>query len=245
MTALTGLLAAVAGRGPGTVWVILAVAAGQLYVGWSNDYVDRKRDRDAERKDKPLAHGGLAPRVVRAAAVAALVAAVPLSFASGVAAGLVHLAAIASATAYNLGVKATIFSAVPYAVSFGLLPAFVTLGLSHPHWPHLWVMAVAALIGVGGHFAQARPDVEADRRQGVHGVPERAGDRGSAILAAGFLAAGAVALAVGTRSALPLLAVVSAAGVAITAADVAFWLTLATAAVAVGTFLLAASSALS
>ena len=244
MTLVTGGLAAVAGRGPGTAWVVLAVLAGQLFVGWTNDYLDRGLDRDAGREDKPLAQDALSPGSVRAAAAVALVAAVPLSLASGVPAALVHFVAIASATAYNFGLKSTRLSAVPYAVSFALLPAFVTLGLTQPHWPPLWIMAVAALIGVGGHFAQARPDVERDRRQGVGGLPERMGDRGSAILAATFLAAGASVTAIATRNGVPLVALVTAAGVAVTAPNVAFWLTLATAAITAGTFVLIGASAL-
>jgi len=224
--------------------VVLAVLAGQLFVGWSNDYLDRRLDAQAERKDKPLARGELQPRAVAIAAAVALVAAIPLSLASGLPAAAVHLAAIGSATAYNLRLKGTWLSAAPYAFSFALLPAFVTLGLSHPHWPPAWVMLVSALIGVGGHFAQARPDVERDRRQGVRGLPERIGDRWSAIAAAAFLAAGAAVIAVATRNVLPLIALASAAGVAVTAADVAFWLTLVTAAITAGTFLLIASSAL-
>lgn len=244
MTAVTGGLAAVAGRGPGTVWVVLAALAGQLYVGWSNDYIDRRRDLDAARGDKPLARGEVSPALVRNAAIVALVAAVPLSLASGVPAAMVHFVAIGSATAYNLGLKSTVISALPYALSFGLLPTFVTLGLRPSHWPPLWIIAVAALIGVGGHFAQARPDVERDRRQGVRGLPERMGDRGSAILAAAFLAAGAVAMALATRNVLPLVAVVTAAGVAVTGAELAFWLTLLTAGITAGTFVLVAASAL-
>ena len=238
MTGVTGLLALVAGRGPGTVWVVLAVLAGQLFVGWSNDYLDR--DRDAGRADKPVARGQVAPDTVRAAAIAALVAAVPLSLASGVAATLVHLVAIASASAYNLGLKATLFSAVPYAVSFGLVPAFVTLGLAQSHWPPAWVLAAAALIGIAGHFAQARPDVARDRVQRIKGLPQLAGDRGAAIAAAFFLAAAAALIAVATRNPLPLIALVPAAGVALTPPRIAFLLTLATAVLTAGTFLVIA-----
>lgn len=244
VTAVTGALAAVAGRGPGTVWVVLAALAGQLFVGWSNDYIDRNRDRDAKRSDKPLAQDDLSPAMVRNAAVIALVAAVPLSLASGLPAALVHFVAIGSAAAYNFGLKSTFLSAAPYALSFALLPAFVTLGLPHPHWPPVWIMVVAALIGVGGHFAQARPDVERDRRQGMRGLPERVGDRGSALLAATFLAAGAAIISIATRNALPLVAIITAAGVALTAANIAFWLTLLTAAITAGTFLLIAAAAL-
>ena len=238
MTALTGALALVAGRGPGTVWVVLAVLAGQLFVGWSNDYLDR--ERDTGRTDKPIVGNQVAAGTVRIAAVVAVVAAVPLSLASGLAAAVVHFAGIASATAYNLGLKATVLSAAPYALSFSLVPAFVTLGLAHPHWPPAWMMAAAALIGVGGHFAQARPDIERDRRQHVLGLPQLAGGRGAAILAALFLAAGAAAIAIGARNALPLIAFVPAIGVAITPPRPAFLLTLATAALTVAAFLLIA-----
>ena len=231
-----------AGRGLGTAWVALAVLAGQLFIGWSNDYLDRGLDAGAARGDKPVARGDVSPRDVGVAAVVAMIAAVPLSFASGVAAALVHLVALGSASAYNLGLKKTALSPLPYAVSFGLLPAFVTLGLSQPHWPPAWASAAAALIGLGGHFAQSRPDVARDRRQGVMGLPALAGERASGIAAAALLAAAAAVIAAGTRNPAPLLAAVPAAGVAFARPAPAFRLTLVTAAVAVVAFLLNGSS---
>ena len=234
------MLALGAGRGAGTAWVVLAALAGQLFVGWSNDYLDRARDRAAGRKDKPVAAGDIDPRAVGVAAIAALVAAVPLSLASGVAATLVHMVAIASATAYNLGLKATVLSPVPYAVSFALLPAFVTLGLTPSHWPPGWVMAAAAIIGVGGHFAQARPDVEHDRVQRVLGLPQLIGGRASGIVAASSLAAAAILIAVEGGNALPLVALVPAVAVAVTPARLSFVLTLATALLTAGAFVLIA-----
>ena len=242
VTAAAGVLALAAGRGWGTVWVVLAILAGQLFVGWSNDFLDRTRDREAGRTDKPLAADAIQPRVVAIAAGVAFVLVVPLSLASGVPAAAVHLAAVASAAGYNLVLKATILSPLPYAISFGLLPAFITLGLAHAHWPPLWVTAAAALIGVGGHFAQARPDVERDRRQLVIGLPQLVGDRASALAAAAFLGAGAVAIAIGTRSLVPLVALLPAAGVAFAPPVLAFRLTLLTAGLTVIIFLLNGSS---
>ncbi len=236
VAAVSGALALGAGRGPSTVWVVLAVLAGQLFVGWSNDYVDRDRDRQAGRQDKPLATGEIDARIVLVAALVALVAAVPLSLASGLTAALVHFVGLAAATAYNLWLKATVFSAVAYAVGFGVLPAFITLGLAPPHWPPAWVLAAAALIGLGGHFAQARPDVERDRRQGVLGLPQLAGDRASAILAAAFLAGGAVVIAAGARSLLPLVALVPIPAVVLTAPSTAYRLTLVIAVLTVAAF---------
>jgi 4-hydroxybenzoate polyprenyltransferase len=181
---VAGLLALATGRGWGALWTVAAVGAGQLAVGWSNDWLDREQDRARARTDKPLALDQVQPGTVRNAAGVALLACVPLSFASGAASALAHLAAVGSALAYNAGLKSRPFSAVPYAVSFGLLPAVVTLGPPLHRWPHLWVMVAGALIGVGGHFTQVLGDIPTDRLEGVRGLPQILGKRASAILAA-------------------------------------------------------------
>jgi 4-hydroxybenzoate polyprenyltransferase len=245
VTSVCGVLALLAGRGAwGVVWVMLAVAAGQLFVGWTNDYLDRRRDSQAQRPDKPLARGEISARPVAIAAAIAGLALVPLSLASGVPATIVHVIGVVSATAYNLGLKATWLSVLPYAVSFAMVPAFITLGLAHPHWPPVWVTAATSLTGVGGHFAQARPDVARDRRQHVLGLPQLVGDRGSAIAAALFLVAGAAAIAYGARNPLPLVVVLPAIGVAVLPPVAAFRFTLVTAGVTVVAFVVIAGSAL-
>jgi 4-hydroxybenzoate polyprenyltransferase len=244
VSAVCGVLALLAGRGWGTVWVVLAVLAGQLFVGWTNDYVDGKRDTDARRTDKPIALGEISPRLVAIAAAVAGIATIPLSLASGVAATVVHVVGVLSATAYNLGLKATAVSVVPYALSFAMVPAFITLGLAHPHWPPAWVTVAASLTGVGGHFAQARPDVDRDRRQRVLGLPQLVGDRASGLLAAAFLVAGAATIAFGARSLLPLVVIVPAVGVAVAPPTPAFRFTLATAGITVVAFIATAGTAL-
>ena len=107
VTVITGVLAAVAGRGLGTVAVVAAVLAGQLSVGWSNDWIDRDRDLRAGRDDKPIVSGAVAATVVERAAITALVLTVPLSLLSGWRAASVHLVAVLAAWAYNLGLKRT------------------------------------------------------------------------------------------------------------------------------------------
>ena len=243
VTAVTGILAFSAGRGAGTAWVVLAVLAGQLFTGWTNDYLDRDRDRRARRTDKPLAQDRIQPRTVAAAALVALGAAVPLSLASGVPATAVHLTAMAAATTYNFGVKATPLSVLPYAIAFALLPAFVTLGLPAGHWPPGWALAAGALIGAGAHFAQVLPDIEQDRRQHLLGLPQRLGGRPSALAAALLLATAAALIAIGTNNILPaLITTPVAAAVAFVRPKTAFRLTLATAAITVVAFLASGSS---
>jgi len=197
VTAVAAALAAATGRGPaGTIAVAAAVLAGQLSVGWMNDYRDRDRDVRVRRTDKPLVAGALAPTTLRAATVLAAVAVVPLSLLSGWFAGSLHLLAVGSAWAYNLRLKSSALSVLPYAVSFGLLPAFITAGL--PGRPVLgWLVAAGALLGAGAHFANVLPDIEDDLALGVRGLPHRLGATGSRIAAAMLLTAASVVLAVG------------------------------------------------
>jgi 4-hydroxybenzoate polyprenyltransferase len=193
VTATATTLAVAAGRGPGSVWVAVAVLAGQLSVGWSNDYLDRDRDRLAGRADKPIVAGRVAARTVGVGAVIAAVVCVPLSMMSGWRAGSVHLAAVALAWTYNGWLKSTIASAVPYTVAFGLLPSFVTLGLPGHPWPPAWATIAAALMGTGAHFVNTLPDFAGDAATGVRGLTHRVGPRVS-LFAAAFLMAAATAV---------------------------------------------------
>jgi 4-hydroxybenzoate polyprenyltransferase len=251
VTVVAGLLALAAGRGWGALWTVAAVGTGQLAVGWSNDWLDREQDRARARADKPLVLDQVPPVTVRDAAGVALLLCVPLSFVSGAASALTHLAAVGSALAYNAGLKSRPLSAVPYAVSFGLLPAVVTLGPPLYRWPHLWVMIAGALIGVGGHFTQVLADIPADRLEGIRGLPQLLGKRVSAIVAA-VLLFGATLLEVVAPGPAPLpliallLAAAGATGIVASAlagrSELAFRLTLGVAVVAVLALLLGGRS---
>jgi 4-hydroxybenzoate polyprenyltransferase len=177
VTALTALLAAGAGHGlaSGTL-VTAAVAAGQLSIGWSNDLIDASRDRQVGRVDKPVARGEVREGIVRAATVAAVTLCVGLSLACGLASAAVHLLlGVSSGWAYNLVLKRTVWSAVPYAVAFGCLPAVVTLALPRPEVPAAWTIAAGVLLGVGAHLLNALPDLGDDQSTGVRGLPHRLG----------------------------------------------------------------------
>lgn len=198
VTAVSAGLALATGRDwPGVLAVAGAVLAGQLSVGWLNDSLDADRDRVAGRTDKPVAAGAVPARVVAVAAGVAGVACVGLSLLSGVVAGSLHIAAVASAWAYDLGVKATVASVLPYTVSFGLLPAFVVTGLPGTPAPPVWLVAAGALLGSGAHFANTLPDLADDEAAGVRGLPHRLGATASSVLAALLLLAATAVLAFG------------------------------------------------
>ncbi|MGW5349682.1 UbiA family prenyltransferase [Streptomyces sp. NPDC004031] len=183
VTGVMGVLAAASGADTGhCVLLAAAVLSGQLSVGWCNDAVDAARDTAAARRDKPLAAGGASRGTIATAAGLALAACVPLSLAVGRLAGAAHLTGVAAAWAYNLGVKRTAASWLPYALAFGLLPAFVTLGLPGRPWPPGWALAAGALLGVGAHVTNVLPDIDADLAAGVRGLPQRLGARRCRVL---------------------------------------------------------------
>ncbi|SNT27870.1 4-hydroxybenzoate polyprenyltransferase [Streptosporangium subroseum] len=176
VTVLVTALAVASGRDViGCVLVAAAVLTGQLSIGWCNDAVDAGRDVAAGRTGKPVVDGAVSVRTVWVAASAALALCVPLSLASGLAAGAVHLTGVAAAWAYDLRLKATVLSWLPYAVGFGSLPGFVTLGLPGHPWPAWWAVLAAALLGCGAHLANVLPDIPGDLATGVRGWPQRLG----------------------------------------------------------------------
>ena len=176
-----------------------AVLAGQLSVGWSNDWIDAGRDVASARADKPTVTGQVTVVALRRAALLALAGCVLLSLTAGwLVPGLLHLAAVASAWAYNLGLKSTPLSWLPYAVSFGLLPLFVLPGAVPGFSVPTWVVLATALLGIGAHLANTLPDLEQDSRTGVRGFPHRIGRRATSILAPLVLAAATAVIVLGS-----------------------------------------------
>jgi 4-hydroxybenzoate polyprenyltransferase len=192
-----------------------AVLTGQLSVGWSNDAVDAARDIAAGRSAKPVAGGTVGVRTVRVAALVALAVCVPLSLLYGPLAGAVHLVGVAAAWAYNLRLKSTVLSWLPYAVGFASLPAFVTLGLPGQPRPAWWVVTAAALVGVGAQLGNVLPDIADDLAVGVRGWPQRLGPTAVRLLLPVPLVAATALLALGRPGTLGAVAVALAAAVAV------------------------------
>ncbi|GII96924.1 UbiA family prenyltransferase [Sinosporangium siamense] len=176
VTVLVTAVAVASGRDlAGVVLVAAAVLSGQASIGWCNDAVDAERDAAAGRTGKPIVAGLVSAATVRRAALVALVLCVPLSLASGWIAGAAHLLGVGTAWAYDLWLKATVWSWAPYMIGFGVLPAFVTLGLPDRPWPAWWAVAGAALLGLGAHLANVLPDIAGDLATKVRGWPQRLG----------------------------------------------------------------------
>jgi 4-hydroxybenzoate polyprenyltransferase len=198
VTLFTVALAVKAGNTVATcALVAVAVGAGQLSIGWSNDRIDAARDRAAGRRDKPVAAGRVPSRVLDSAIGAAVVVTVVASLSLGWRAGLLHLAAVGCGWLYNAGLKATWWSWVPYAVAFGSLPAIATLALSPPVAPPAWAVVAAATLGVAAHITNVLPDMADDEAAGIRGLPHRLGARAALIVAGAALLMGSATAVLG------------------------------------------------
>ena len=197
VTLVVTALAAAAGReAAGLLLVAAATLTGQLSVGWCNDAYDADRDARAARSEKPTVRGDVSATALWRGAALALAATVVLSYlAAGPVGGTAHVVAVLSAWTYNLVLKTTVLSPLPYAVSFGLVPAFVTYGLTPPSPPAAWLVATCALLGVGAHLANAIPDVDTDEQVGAGGFVAAVGVRAASIAALVCLVAAVALLA--------------------------------------------------
>jgi 4-hydroxybenzoate polyprenyltransferase len=99
----------------------------------------------------------------------------------GVVGTAIYVVGLASATAYNLWLKSTVFSVVPYAVAFGLLP--VAIFRAAHRWPPAWVILASIAFSCAFHFLNVVKDLASDRRLGIMGLPQRLGKRGSLVAA--------------------------------------------------------------
>jgi len=155
--------------------VAIAIFAGQLVVGWSNDFIDAPLDIAAQRTKKPIVSKELNPEQLKKSILVALFAALLLSLSSplGLTGTAIHFLGILSATFYNFKLKPTILSPIPYIVSFGALPWAIYLPAGNQ--PPLWLFIDFMLIAVAFHFFNVLKDFQWDINQGVLGLPQRLG----------------------------------------------------------------------
>jgi 4-hydroxybenzoate polyprenyltransferase len=167
---------------PKALAIALTVFLGQLIVGWSNDLIDFPKDGAADRTEKPLVNGAITFQSLRTTLFVDLPAVTALSLFGpmGFKAGACHLLAIGCAVSYNFYFKRTIFSWLPYAISFALLPTTMLIATNRP--VRLWIVIAGAALGIAASFANVVKDVESDRVTGILGAPQRIGEKNSRIV---------------------------------------------------------------
>ena len=164
--------------------VACAILAGQFVVGWSNDLIDFDLDAQAARSKKPLVSGELSPEFLKRSILIAIIAALILSLIGplGIIGTAIHLLGLLSATGYNLKLKRTILSPLPYIISFGAMPwaIYKANGINPP----LWIYLGFVLFATAFHFLNVLKDLQWDISQGILGAPQRLGRAGSIGVAA-------------------------------------------------------------
>ena len=111
----------------------------------------------AGRLDKPAATGEVPPRLLAVAAVAALVGAPGRPWLCGLLPAGAHALTVLGGWTYDLWLKPTPASFVPYAVAFGALPAVVTLS-PRRRTARGRGDGRAALLGLAAHFTNTVGD---------------------------------------------------------------------------------------
>jgi 4-hydroxybenzoate polyprenyltransferase len=182
----------------------LAMTALQLGIGTVNDLVDASRDAGL-KPGKPIPAGLVSRRVAMAIALAGFGLGLGLASFSGPLIASLAIVVIAIGLVYDLRLKGTAWSWLPFAVGIPILPVFgwagATGGLAST-----FVVLVPAAVAAGAALAIANSlvDVDRDRAAGVSSVAVALGEGtaravSSVLLGAIAVAAVASAFAFGGR----------------------------------------------
>jgi len=184
-----GLIALIAGA-DGSVAARLAVGmlALQFAIGTANDVADAPRDR-LGRPHKPMVAGLVELR--QAGAVFLVAAGIGLVAAASVGAAplAVGIVGLTDGLVYDLRLKGTALSWLPFAVGVALLPVYAWIGATGGLPAAFWgIVAMALLAGAVLAVANAIADIEHDRQAGAASVATILGrDRAIAVDAAGLV----------------------------------------------------------
>jgi 4-hydroxybenzoate polyprenyltransferase len=162
--------------------LLLGMLGGQLAIGATNELVDLPYDR-AGKPGKPLPSGDVSVRGARGMVIGGLTMMVGFGLPLGLPAfGLLALGT-GLGVAYDLWLKQTVWSWLPYLLALPLLPVWVFVALGRPEPRLLFLYPLGALAAAGVHFAQALPDVAIDRQAGMETATSRLGSRATFALA--------------------------------------------------------------
>jgi 4-hydroxybenzoate polyprenyltransferase len=226
--AATGLLAWLASPQFETFTVLRLMSTMlfiQCCIGIVNDLADLELDR-IDRPDKPLVAGSIKPVAARTAALVCAAIGALISATLGLAAFILAMAGLGCGLVYDLRLKRTPLSAIPYIVALPLLPLWVWVALGRFRPALLEIVPLGMLLGLALHLANALPDYENDEREGVKALAQRLGKSRSIALCWSAYAL-TILLALGSglleiRSPVPLLTGCGVAAIALVTAAAGF-----------------------
>lgn len=198
--AVTAGLAVVAADGipePSTLGrMVIVMLFAQSAIGVTNDLFDR--DLDAKTKPwKPLVSGAVRPATATGMALGLIAATAVIAITLGPASFALAMLGMGCGLAYDVRLKRSPLSAIPFMIAIPTLPVWVWVTLDAWEAVLWWLLPLGALIGLSLHLANTLPDIDNDARHGVRGLAHRLGKFGSASIGWGaFALAEAISLAI-------------------------------------------------
>lgn len=164
-----------------TARLLLAMLGGQLAIGAVNELVDAELDA-ASKPRKPIPAGIISSTAARTLVVLSLIAMAGFSASFGALSLLLCSLGTGAGLVYDIWLKRTLLSWLPYLVALPLIPIWVWAAVDTfmPGLLILYPLGAVAVIGV--HLSQALPDTEADRRAGIRSISSVLGQRRSLVL---------------------------------------------------------------
>ena len=202
MNALATLLFAALASGGPPGWRTAATLAGAIFasqaaIGIANDWADRDLDR-ATKPHKPLVAGLVTPPAALTLLAVALLVAALCAARFGPWSLLLVAAGTGLGLAYDLWLKRTPCSWLPYLLAIPLEPIWVWTALDQFTPRLLWIYPIGAPLLLALHLANALADLSGDTAGGVGGVVQRLGPRhAEGLLWAAAFAPGLVAALIG------------------------------------------------
>ena len=177
---VTGVVAGIAtGRPDVVLRLALAMLSIQAAIGAANDMVDAPADRGA-KPDKPIPAGLVTPAMAARVSGVGFTAGLLLALSVSPWAFVLALAGSLVGLAYDLRLKGTAASWLPFAVGIPLLPLFGWVGASGTAPVPILVLAALAIpAGAAIALANALPDLERDLGTGVSTAATALGRIGS------------------------------------------------------------------
>lgn len=179
------------------VRMLLAMFCVQAAIGATNDLFDRELDA-ATKPWKPLVSGAVSPSISVAVIAMLIITSVVLGATLGAGSFVLLMLGLACGLAYDVRLKRTPWSALPFMVAIPTLPAWVWVTTGEWERDLWWIVPIGALAGLSLHLANTLPDLHADARHGIRGLAHRLGARRAAAVAwSSFALALALTLALG------------------------------------------------
>lgn len=170
-------LATVAGAGPSAAGLVALTMLGvHTCIGASNDYLDRHRDRG--RPEKPIASGALPPSAgLLLSVVGITVGLIAAAQVSTLTFALAVTGALVGAT-YNVWLKHTALSWLPFALGVSIIPAFAWSTVSSVLPTPILTLSLISLPGGAALALQnSLADRALDLQSGMRSAAVRLGER--------------------------------------------------------------------